>query len=176
MTQVRPTTRDPGEDPWYRQPWPWLLMAGPAIVVVAGLFTAWLAIATDDGLVADDYYKRGLLINKTLERQGRAGAMHVGAVVDIGADGTVRVDLSGAPAAATPALASVRLRLVHPTRAGHDVAVVLDRDASGAFSGRVSALPMGRWLVTVETDTWRLASVETVAPGVTRLGDERLAH
>ena len=24
-------------DPWYRHPWPWLLMLGPAIVVVAGM-------------------------------------------------------------------------------------------------------------------------------------------
>ena len=25
--------------PWYRQRWPWLLMAGPAIVVVASMYT-----------------------------------------------------------------------------------------------------------------------------------------
>ena len=51
--------------PWYREPWPWLLMAGPAVVVVAGLFTAWLAVVHEDGLVADDYYKQGLGINKS---------------------------------------------------------------------------------------------------------------
>ena len=54
--------------PWYRQRWPWLLIAGPAIVVVASLVTAWLAASTDDGVIADDYYKRGLLINQELER------------------------------------------------------------------------------------------------------------
>ena len=36
--------------PWYRERWPWILMAGPATVVVAGLFTAWLAVRSDDGL------------------------------------------------------------------------------------------------------------------------------
>ena len=25
--------------PWYREPWPWLLMLGPAVVVVAGFIT-----------------------------------------------------------------------------------------------------------------------------------------
>src|SRR4051812_31343236 len=42
--------------PWYREPWPWLLMSGPAIVVVAGCLTAGIAWKSDDGLVADDYY------------------------------------------------------------------------------------------------------------------------
>ena len=38
--------------PWYREPWPWLLMAGPAIVVVAGVTTAVIAFRGADGLVA----------------------------------------------------------------------------------------------------------------------------
>ena len=25
--------------PWYREPWPWILISGPAIVVVAGMAT-----------------------------------------------------------------------------------------------------------------------------------------
>ena len=49
--------------PWYRQRWPWLLIAGPALVVVAAFFTLWLSVSSDDGVIADDYYKRGLLIN-----------------------------------------------------------------------------------------------------------------
>ena len=40
--------------PWYRHPWPWILMAGPAIVVVAGLVSAFLAITTFDGMVAEN--------------------------------------------------------------------------------------------------------------------------
>ena len=39
--------------PWYRHPWPWILMAGPAIVVVAGIATAVIAVRTADPLVAD---------------------------------------------------------------------------------------------------------------------------
>jgi len=56
-------------------------MAGPAIVVVASLFTAWLAWSTDDGVVADDYYKRGLVINRELERSARGEALRLGAVL-----------------------------------------------------------------------------------------------
>jgi len=27
--------------PWYREPWPWILMSGPAAVLVAGAATIW---------------------------------------------------------------------------------------------------------------------------------------
>ena len=39
--------------PWDRHPWPWILMAGPAIVVVAGIATTVLAVTTFDGLVGE---------------------------------------------------------------------------------------------------------------------------
>ena len=39
--------------PWYRHPWPWILMAGPAVVVVAGALTAIIAFQGADPLVAD---------------------------------------------------------------------------------------------------------------------------
>ena len=45
----------------------WLVVGGPAIVVVAGFVTLWLAIRTPDPVVANDYYRRGVEINKTLE-------------------------------------------------------------------------------------------------------------
>ena len=44
--------------PWYRHPWPWLLMLGPFVVVVAGLLTAYIAFKSNDGLVDDDYYRK----------------------------------------------------------------------------------------------------------------------
>lgn len=39
--------------PWYRHRWPWILMAGPAAVVVASIVSAILAAATADPLVTD---------------------------------------------------------------------------------------------------------------------------
>jgi len=44
--------------PWYKEPWPWLLMLGPFVVVIAGLATAWLAGKSYDGFVTADYYKK----------------------------------------------------------------------------------------------------------------------
>jgi hypothetical protein len=58
--------------PWYREPWPWILMTGPAAVVVAGFVTAYLAVTHNDALVVDNYYKEGLAINRVLERDEAA--------------------------------------------------------------------------------------------------------
>ncbi len=59
---------------WYREPYVWLLIAIPACAVVAGFVTLALAIATDDGLVVDDYYWQGKQINRVLCSWYRAGA------------------------------------------------------------------------------------------------------
>ncbi len=157
--------------PWYREPWPWLLMAGPAIVVVAALVTAYLAVSSDDGVVAEDYYKRGLVINRVLEREQRAAALGLGAVVAIGDDGAVRADLRWHGDAAAPV--AITLKVSHATRAGMDRRATLTHGADGAYYGTLEPPPAGRWLVTLETDAWRLPTVEIAGrPQLIRLGVE----
>ncbi|WP_310611327.1 FixH family protein [Limnohabitans sp.] len=51
---------------WWQYGHVWLIIAGPALVVVAGFITLAIAIRIPDPVVADDYYRRGLDINKTL--------------------------------------------------------------------------------------------------------------
>ena len=145
--------------PWYRHRWPWLLIAGPAIVVVAALFTAWLAVRSDDGVVADDYYKRGLLINRDIEKSARGAG--IAAALSLGDDGSVHVRLSELEAAPPSAL---RLTIAHPTRAGLDRIVSLARDTAGEYGGMLGPLPPGRWIVRLESEGWRLPAVEVTAP------------
>jgi hypothetical protein len=54
------------EAPWWNFPLVWMVIAGPAVVVVAGFVTLWLAIRTPDPVVAGDYYRQGININQTL--------------------------------------------------------------------------------------------------------------
>ena len=46
--------------PWYKQFWPWFIIALPASVVVASFFTLWLAISNPDHLVVDENEYRKL--------------------------------------------------------------------------------------------------------------------
>ena len=55
--------------PWWKFGLVWLVIAGPAAVVIAGIATVWIAMRTPDPVVAEDYYRRGVEINKTLAAQ-----------------------------------------------------------------------------------------------------------
>jgi len=57
---------DLASPPWWKFGYVWLILAGPAVVVVAGFYTLWLAIKTPDPVVSQDYYRQGVEINKTL--------------------------------------------------------------------------------------------------------------
>ena len=82
--------------PWYKEPWPWLLMSGPAIVVVAAFVTLWLAASNSSDLVSDDYYKDGKHIDLDIKRDTAAIERGINAQVLISPDGSaVRVYLSG---------------------------------------------------------------------------------
>ncbi len=62
------TTNDPpaAGDAWWRHPLLWMVIAGPALVVVASFVTFWVAWGSADPLVSEDYYRRGVEINKAL--------------------------------------------------------------------------------------------------------------
>lgn len=141
--------------PWYKEPWPWLLMLGPFVVVVAGFVTAWLAIRSNDGLVADDYYKQGLAINQQLQRDQKAGELGVEAQV-LRSGTQMRVMLVGGGQAKLPE--KLMLRISHPTRAGMDQVVDLVPEGQGLFSGKLSTDISGRWHVVLEDPSgqWRL--------------------
>jgi hypothetical protein len=138
--------------PWYREPWPWILMSGPAAVLVAGTVTMWLAYASADGLVADDYYRQGLAINRVLAREDAARRLGISAEVRM-APGKLSVALRG------EAPDVVFVRLAHATRAGHDLRLRLARTAPGSYEAALPPLPAGHWHVSIEDapGRWRVA-------------------
>jgi len=147
-------------DLWYRSAWPWLLGAGPVVVVLASLVSAWLAIRSDDGLVAEDYYKRGLLINQELRRTAASAERPLGATVIFAANGEVRVRIEGL----TGAPSGLRLRLAHPTRSANDQLIALVPTQDGEFRGALAGDSAGRWIVILETDQWRLPTTTAKGP------------
>ena len=62
---------------WYREPWPWILMSGPAVAVIGSLVSAYLAIHGADPIVDENYYQHGLEINRELAQQPQAVASRV---------------------------------------------------------------------------------------------------
>lgn len=162
--------------PWYRHRWPWLLMAGPAAVVVASLATAWIAWGTSDGLVTENYYKEGLAVGETIAQSAKATEWGVIARMTMTAD-AVKVSLSGDAGAGYATPKAVKLTLSHPTRAGLDQSQVLPAGPDG-YSGKLHLPASGHWLVLIEDDSksWRLmASVSLPAMGETVIGGKQSA-
>lgn len=140
--------------PWYRHRGPWLLMAGPAVVVVASFITLWFAIKSSDGLVVEDYYKKGVAINLDLARTEKARELNLSAEADF------------TPGQATFKLKSrddlpgrIRVIIAHPTRAGFDHTLML-AGVGGIYRGALEPLSAGRWQIYImdEANTWRLAT------------------
>lgn len=144
--------------PWYREPWPWFLMAGPAIVVVAGFVTAWLAFVSNDGLVEDDYYKQGLAVKQHFARDQVAAGMGLTADLMLGNGREARLFLMAKNARDFPE--RLTLHIVHPTRAGQDQHLTLQRGDAGYYVTRLDTPLRGRWHVQLEDEArnWRLAA------------------
>ena len=155
---MNPTAAAP--KPWYREPWPWILMAGPTLVILAGAVTTAIAFSGADGLVADDYYKRGLGINRTLAREARAQALAIRGSLALEAH-TVRATITSTQ----PLPDRIQLTFAHPTRAGRDHVVFLARAASGEYTAPLERLPAGRWEVILEAADWRLAATADLRAG-----------
>ena len=130
--------------------WPWLLAAGPALVVVASLATAWVAATRGDRVVADDYYKIGLTINRRIAA-APAPLPAAGATISFDARGGVRVVLADS----TPRPAQLRLTVRHPGKERNASPLILTRE-DGVFVGVLPDVTPGRAIVTLESEAWRL--------------------
>ncbi len=150
-----PSLKSP--QPWYREPWPWLLMVGPFVVIIAGIYTAWLAVSSSDGLVTD-------------ARSDRAKALGLVAAVRVTAD-ALSLRLAASDKAFVPPDRLV-VMVSHPTRAGLDQTQVMTREGSGyAATFRLPA--SGHWLVSIEDEakSWRLlGNVVLPAAGEVMIG------
>lgn len=142
--------------PWYKYFWPWFFIMMPLITVVAGISMIVIASYEPDGLVSDDYYKRGLAINRVLERDRRAAALGLQATGRIDVEKKlVFLTLDGRLALPT----SLQLSILHPTQARQDQIVVLQRQGdSNEYMGVLTGIGAGDWHMMLQPDDgeWRL--------------------
>ncbi len=140
--------------PWYKQFWPWFLIALPLCVVIASFTT--LAIFSNNAvsLVAEDYYKKGKAINIDLSRIKEAQALGVSASV-LSKQQTILVQFEKGKLDSFPALV---VTFTHRTLADKDFQKVVNPDANGVYRIASQQTLSGPWFVEVEphTKAWLL--------------------
>jgi len=141
-------------EPWFRQFWPWFLIALPLTAVVGSMVTIYLATTRSHSMVVDDYARIGLSTQLRQERDRRARELGLSAQLEITHGGLVaRLDGSLRP---RPDV--LFLTLSHPTQANKDRRVELVTDGP-AYRGRLELPSSERWYVQIEPPdlSWRLA-------------------
>lgn len=156
------------KSPWWREPMVWLIIALPVTAVVASLITWWIAARGADPLVAEDYYKQGMAIHQTMERESRATALGLSAELRV-QDGQLRLNLAGRLDAYPDRLT---LTLVHPTRQEQDLTLILPAVAQGEYRVALPHLSAGqrRLILEAQDQEWRLTGRIDMPMTEVRLG------
>ena len=141
-------------NPWYKEFWPWFLIAVPIITFTMGGVLLKLAVSTEDSLLVDDYYKEGKAINARLDKEAIAKKMNITTDLTIN-DGSIALQFhSGIPKEGN----AVKLSFYHVTLEDRDVSVLLSRDANGIYRGFVEESLDGKWRVSLTPfdDSWKI--------------------
>jgi hypothetical protein len=152
-------------NPWYKEFWPWFILAILGLSVVLG--TSMLVIATRNppGLLSDNYYDVGKGINTSLEREDLAKRLQLKAAFSLDNEkGTVSLQLQGH--SNPPQLV---LNLISPTQPERDRRVVLQAQADGSYAGNLLDAVEGRRFVELIGQEggkdWRLFEEEQLVSG-----------
>jgi hypothetical protein len=129
--------------PWYKQFWPWFLIAVPIISLALGITMLMLAINTEDSLVVDDYYKQGKAINNKLEKIRNAKTLNIRTEITF-LDNKVELrflseDLNQG--------AALTLEFYHATQSERDFSLNLTQQANGIYQAPLENALAGKWRI-----------------------------
>lgn len=141
--------------PWYRQFWPWFIIAVPASAVVAGFYTFWLALQTTDSLLVRP-------TESSLAAENEAQRLELEALINIDiATGAVVVTMSSTKPFETSQ--ALELQMSHPTIAARDQIIMLlpaipNTAGQPTWAGHFVDSPDGRRYITLSSgNSWRLS-------------------
>ena len=147
--------------PWHNEPYVWLVILFPLLAIVGGMVTIYLAISSDDGLVVDDYYKKGLEINKTLQRDIQAEIYGLKADTNIDHEnGQLTIKLAANKDFHYPA--QLNIQLLHATRKNYDQNLTANKILDTEYQSSIYKLNKGTWYILIEGEDWRLINTLTI--------------
>lgn len=144
MSVSQGNDRPPPRDTWI----PWLIVGGFALVILVNGILIYFAVSSFTGLQTEGHYQRGLDYNGVLadERTQDALGWTVGIDFQETGGGRARLSVRAADRAGKPLNdAGVKVRLVRPVQAGHDMDVTLAAAGDGLYAADVELPLRGQW-------------------------------
>ncbi len=147
--------------PWYRQFWPWFIIALLAFSVIAGLTTVWIALQTTDSLVVQSDDDIQAVAERRIDAERLATELGLAALVEIN-ETTGTVSAAMRSGTLDPVPATLDFELSHPAFAERDIQITLnkamaDDDGNPVWVGHVLAIPSGRFYAVLKSgDAWRV--------------------
>lgn len=139
--------------PWYKQVWPWILIAIPLATMLKAVHSVYLMNQQSPDLVVDDYYAEGKAINMNLAKYREAASRNLQATILVAANKAIITF------AANPILdANLKLKFVHNTIAAQDFEVDAARSGENLYIAELPATLTGKWNLVVadNTEQWKL--------------------
>ncbi len=146
--------------PWYKQFWPWFLIAVPLASFGMGFLMLHLASNTTDSLVVDDYYKEGKVINARLDKVEEARRKNIVTKLVIH-DGSIALTfISGMPKEGQ----ALKLSFYHVTLQAKDMSLLLSQDAKGVYRGYSDSSLDGKWKISLMPvdESWKIQQTVTL--------------
>lgn len=140
--------------PWYKQFWPWFLIAIPCSSMIVGSFVLRFAYDGTNTMVVDDYYKEGRAINAQLDKIERAIELGIATQLNVQQGNIVLEFLNNAPTGGE----ALKLDFFHVTLADRDFDVLLTRDANGLYRSNVDKPIQGKWRLRLMplNESWKV--------------------
>ena len=158
-----PEPFDQAPPPWYRQFWPWLVLAILAWGVISSSITLSVALRNPPQMMTGDYQRLGKALVDTHVRADRAEALGLSGRLAVEPAGWT-LELRALDATALPD--ALLLLAQHPTDAGRDRQMLLRRDASGSYSAAAESVPLrGRIIVSDLEQSWWISSAYEFVSG-----------
>jgi hypothetical protein len=129
--------------PWYKQFWPWFLIALPATVVIWTILTVIIFTQNSVDLVTEDYYKKGKGINVDISKVNIAKELGLSASINEKGN-TVIITLRKGKLEHYPAIIAM---FVHRTLPDRDFSQLLTANAKGNYTLKLDHEMQGPWFI-----------------------------
>jgi len=134
------------QKPWYKQFWPWFVIAIPATSVIYSLTAVYIFSQNQVDLVAEDYYKEGKAINVDISRLRVSDALKLKASVNVD-ENSIVLNFDKGELADYP---NLRVTFTHRTLANNDFTQMVSADLKGTYRFNSPAPLLGPWFVELE--------------------------